>query len=172
MYSVTKGVWKKQTIWSCGLSRLRSWILEKIRNMIFRKWGGGSKPFGTFPKIHQFWWGQASLTIKWTMHGKMFSGSASQNLNIPACGRFPGHQCNQAKPPLMIPICGTIFPRIYTSKALRVHSDMCCCIFVYAFMLQICTICSVLVCLIGTFVCLLRALSCPKLLWGALIILQ
>ena len=30
--------------------------------MIFRKWGGGGqRPFGTFPKIHPFWKGQASL---------------------------------------------------------------------------------------------------------------
>ena len=24
-------------------------------------WGGGQKPFGTFPKIHPFWKGKASL---------------------------------------------------------------------------------------------------------------
>ena len=30
--------------------------------MIFRKWGGGGqRPFGTFPKIHPFWYGHASL---------------------------------------------------------------------------------------------------------------
>ena len=30
--------------------------------MIFQKrGGGGQQPFGTFPKIHPFWWGQASL---------------------------------------------------------------------------------------------------------------
>ena len=26
--------------------------------------GGGQQPFGTFPKIHPFWWGQASLIGK------------------------------------------------------------------------------------------------------------
>ena len=32
--------------------------------MIFRKWGGGGqRPFGTFPKIHPFWKGEASLNI-------------------------------------------------------------------------------------------------------------
>ena len=32
--------------------------------MIFRKWGGGSqRPFGTFPKIHPFWKGKASLMV-------------------------------------------------------------------------------------------------------------
>ena len=36
----------------------------KIRNMIFRKWGGrGQRLFGTFPKIHPFLKGQASLII-------------------------------------------------------------------------------------------------------------
>ena len=30
--------------------------------MIFRKWGGGQRPFGTFPKIHQFWRCHPSLT--------------------------------------------------------------------------------------------------------------
>ena len=25
--------------------------------------GGGLRPFGTFPKIHPFWWGQASLRV-------------------------------------------------------------------------------------------------------------
>ena len=30
------------------------------RNMIFRKWGGGQRPFGTFPKIHLFWCGHAT----------------------------------------------------------------------------------------------------------------
>ena len=53
----------------------------------------------------------------------------------------------------------------------NLHLRGCCCIFVYVFMLQICSVCSAFVCLIGTFVYLLRALSCPKLLWGALIIL-
>ena len=33
-------------------------------NMIFRKWGGGQRPFGTFPKIHPFWMCKASLRNK------------------------------------------------------------------------------------------------------------
>ena len=31
--------------------------------MIFRKWGGGQRPVGTFPKIHPFWSCQASLKL-------------------------------------------------------------------------------------------------------------
>ena len=39
------------------LNGTRSWILEKICNMILMK-----RLFGTFPKIHLFWKGSASLT--------------------------------------------------------------------------------------------------------------
>ena len=34
---------------------------REIRNMIFRKWGGGQRPFRTFPKIHPFWRRHLSL---------------------------------------------------------------------------------------------------------------
>ena len=51
------------------------------------------------------------------MHCKIFCGSASHNLNIPACGRcFLGHQCNQASPPLIISICRPAFTRYQDAK--------------------------------------------------------
>ena len=38
--------------------------LGKICNTTFRKMrGGGQWPFGTFPKIHPFWKGNASLMV-------------------------------------------------------------------------------------------------------------
>ena len=36
---------------------------KQICNIIFRKWGGGQRPFGIFPKIHLFWGHQPSLTF-------------------------------------------------------------------------------------------------------------
>ena len=35
--------------------------------------GGGQRPFGTFPKIHPFWSGEASLTTRWPLNNNLMS---------------------------------------------------------------------------------------------------
>ena len=43
-------------------------VSPKNCNYDFPKMGaGGSRPFGTFPKIHPFWWGEASLSQSLTL---------------------------------------------------------------------------------------------------------
>ena len=36
---------------------------------IFQKWGGDQRLFGTFPRIHPLWWGEASLTGQTSPNG-------------------------------------------------------------------------------------------------------
>ena len=44
-----------------GLLRMK---LKKIAKSFSENkgWGGGQRPFGTFPKIHPFWWRHPSLS--------------------------------------------------------------------------------------------------------------
>ena len=49
-----------------------SWILEKIATFFPKKGGGGQRPFGTFPKIHWFWYRQASLTYTWLVRENLY----------------------------------------------------------------------------------------------------
>ena len=43
---------------------------REIRNITFRKWGGGQRPFGTFPKIHPIWKRGASLSCKQKVYSR------------------------------------------------------------------------------------------------------
>ena len=47
--------------------------------MIFWKWGGDQRPFGTFPKIHPFWEGQVSLSmvLAWQCTGALVDSSVT-----------------------------------------------------------------------------------------------
>ena len=39
-------------------------LFKKSATWFSENEGGGQRPFGTFPKIHPFWWGGASLTLR------------------------------------------------------------------------------------------------------------
>ena len=82
--------------------------------MIFRKWGGGQRPFGTFPKIHQFWRRHPSLTLSVAMAMTYLGGKSTLNVILIFC------ICLKIKP-ARITVCVLAHIKLCNQGARRCH---------------------------------------------------
>ena len=98
---------------------------REIRNIIFRKWwgGGGQRPFGTFPKIHPFWSGDASLSQRYHLRIAKTQGFTSRNSEAPPMmdREAPNdpktfHRGKSHQPKVFWPFSGTYYLPMEVSK--------------------------------------------------------